>query len=393
MKKTFLLASLLLFSLGSFSQQALWGIPTILSPEVNPDNTVTIRVVAENAQKVQVTGDFLPPQKNGSGKFVYYTEGVVDLIKGENNIWEYTSQPLTPELYKYNIIVDGVKTNDPLNVHKVRDVGSIFDIFIIGGGNADLYQVQNVPHGNISKVWYDSPTVNQTRRLTVYTPAGYNTSKTKYPVFYLLHGMGGDEEAWCTLGRAAQILDNLIAKGLAEPMIVVMTNGNIALNAAPGEDEKGLYAPTIALPNTMDGTFEKAFPDIIKFIESNYRVLKDKKHQAIAGLSMGGFHSKNISAMYPNKFGYVGLFSAAINPNGEFEPYKDLDSKIDTQFKNPPMYWIGIGTDDFLFQDNQKYMQYLKEKGYPFTYRESGKGHIWENWRIYLSEFVPLLFK
>ena len=104
MKKTFLLASLLLFSLGSFSQQALWGIPTILSPEVNSDNTVTIRVVAENAQKVQVTGDFLPPQKNGSGKFVYYTEGVVDLIKGENNIWEYTSQPLTPELYKYNII-------------------------------------------------------------------------------------------------------------------------------------------------------------------------------------------------------------------------------------------------------------------------------------------------
>lgn len=152
------------------------------------------------------------------------------------------------------------------------------------------------------------------RRINIYTPAGYEQSgDRKYPVLYLLHGMGGDEDEWTTFGRAAQILDNLIAQGKAEPMIVVMPNGHAAMEAAPGESSLGYYKPYHMKNGTMDGAFEAYFPEIITFVESNYRVQADKAHRAIAGLSMGGFHSANISLNYPDMFDYVGLFSAALN--------------------------------------------------------------------------------
>ena len=170
-----------------------------------------------------------------------------------------------------------------------------------------------MPHGTVRKVWYDSPTAGLQRRMTVYTPAGYETSKRSYPVLYLLHGMGGDEDAWDELGRATQILDNLIAEGKAEPMVVVMPNGNISQEAAPGEGSKGLVVATTQYPKTMDGNFEKAFPDIIRFVEKVYRVKKDKANRAIAGLSMGGFHSIYTALNNPDTFDYIGLFSAAFN--------------------------------------------------------------------------------
>ena len=253
-------------------------------------------------------------------------------------------------------------------------------------------------HGTVSKVWYNCPTLGMERRLTVYTPAGYESSNKKYPVLYLLHGAGGDENAWVEQGRAAQIMDNLIAQGKAEPMIVVMPNGNGAQQAAPGEAPNSMVKPQFMNPKTMDGEIEKAFPDIIKFVEKTYRVKKDKNNRAICGLSMGGFHSLYISAYYPNKFGYVGLFSAAtskqINNKNTSDVYENLDQKLATQFSNPPrLYWIGIGKTDFLYKDNIDFRKQLDEKGYKYTYVETDGGHIWRNWRVYLTEFAPLLFK
>lgn len=161
--------------------------------------------------------------------------------------------------------------------------------------------VCEVPHGTVSKVWYPSPTLGmERRRMTVYTPAGYEDSNKQYPVLYLLHGAGGDENAWSELGRAIQIFDNLIAQGKAEPMIVVMPNGNAAQEAVPGEYPNSMYKPSFANPKTMEGSFEKAFPDIMKYVESHYRTINDKNHRAIAGLSMGGFHSLYISANNPD---------------------------------------------------------------------------------------------
>ena len=215
-------------------------------------------------------------------------------------------------------------------------------------------------------------------------------------MFYLLHGMGGDENAWTELGRAAQILDNLIAQGKAEPMIVVMTNGNAALQAAPGESSLGFAAPTINLPKTMDGSFEDAFPEVVNFIDRNYRTVRSKKARAIAGLSMGGFHSMHISKQYPDMFDYVGLFSAAIEPSKDAHSpvYDDLDAKLKAQFsRKPALYWIAIGDTDFLYEANKAYRKKLDDNGYKYEYYETPQGHIWKNWRIYLTEFVPQLFK
>lgn len=387
-------------ALGASAQQNLsWGQNPIVSPEINSDNSVTFRVMAPQAQKIQITGDFLPTTKMETPMGKFDVPGVADLTKDEKGQWTFTSSVLPSELYTYNIIVDGVKTLDPANVFNVRDVNNLFSMLLIGGGRADWYKVKEVPHGTVSKVWYNSPTARLTRRLTVYTPAGYETSTDKYPVLYLLHGIGGDENAWTELGRAAQILDNLIAAGKAKPMIVVMTNGNISQEAAPGETPNGFVAPTLALPKTMDGNFELAFPDVIKFVESRYRVKADRDDRAIAGLSMGGFHSLYISINNPQTFGYVGLFSAAVgkdNRTGAASEtvYDDLDDKLANLFAaKPHLFWIGIGKTDFLYKANKDFRDKLTAKGYPYTYMETEGGHIWRNWRIYLTEFVQKLFK
>jgi enterochelin esterase family protein len=211
--------------------------------------------------------------------------------------------------------------------------------------------------------------------------------------------MGGDENAWSELGRAAQIMDNLIAQGKAEPMIVVMTNGNISQEACPGETSEGFRVPTMMLPKTMEGSFEAAFPDVVRFVEKTYRVKKDKTHRAIAGLSMGGFHSLYISINNPDLFGYVGLFSAAVdkqqNDQGGFpNVYENRDVKIDELFsKNPKLFWIGIGKTDFLYKSNADLCCYLDSKGYKYEYVETDGGHVWRNWRIYLTMFVQRIFK
>lgn len=393
MKRLTALIVALLIGVTMFAQQALWGSAPVVSPEIHGNNTVTFRFKAPKAVRVQLTGDFLPVQKNAK----FEAPGIVDLKEGQEGVWEYTTpEPLKPELYSYSFIVDGLRVNDPSNVYLIRDVSTLTNVFIIGGDRADFYKVNPVPHGTVSRVWYDSPALGLERRMTVYTPAGYETGGKRYPVLYLLHGMGGDEEAWISLGRTAQILDNLIAQGKAKPMIVVMPNGNASQEAAPGESSRGMVPPTMQLPKTMEGSYEQAFPEIVKFIDKNYRTIKSKSGRAIAGLSMGGFHSLHISKQYPDMFNYVGLFSAAIMPNKEASSpiYENMEGKLKVQFdKNPALYWIAIGKTDFLYKANEEYRKLLDEKGYKYTYYESDEGHIWKNWRIYLTEFVPMLFR
>ena len=393
MKRLTALTVALLIGVTMFAQQALWGTAPVVSPEIHDNNTVTFRFKAPKAVRVQLTGDFLPVQKNAK----FETPGIVDLKEGQEGVWEYTTpEPLKPELYSYSFIVDGLRMNDPANVYLIRDVSTLTNVFIIGGDRADFYKVNPVPHGTVSRIWYDSPALGLERRMTVYTPAGYETSGKRYPVLYLLHGMGGDEEAWISLGRTAQILDNLIAQGKAKPMIVVMPNGNASQEAAPGESSRGMVPPTMQLPKTMEGSYEQAFPEIVKFIDKNYRTIKSKSGRAIAGLSMGGFHSLHISKQYPDMFNYIGLFSAAIMPNKEVSSliYENMEEKLKVQFdKNPALYWIAIGKTDFLYKATEEYRKLLDEKGYKYTYYESDEGHIWKNWRIYLTEFVPMLFR
>ena len=388
MKRNLIFSALLALASGVSAQQAIWGVPQMISPEVNTDGTVTFRLDAPEASSVRVSGDFFAPADT-------VAPGV--MARDENGIWTYTTPYApAPELYTYRFMVDGRLFTDPSNVFQVRDVNTVMNLFHIPGGRSDLYKVAVVPHGRVSKVWYRTPSLGAERRITVYTPAGYEQSTERYPVFYLLHGMGGDENAWTELGRAAQILDNMIAAGDVAPMIVVMTNGNVDTQAAPGETSQGFAQPTTLLPHTMDGTFESHFPDVVAFVDSTYRTLPDKSNRAIAGLSMGGFHSMQISKEYPDMFGYVGLFSAAILPReGAVSPvYDDIDAKLARQFADAPaLYWIAIGDKDFLYQANCDYRRRLDDAGYPYVYYESPDGHIWRNWRIYLTEFLPQLFK
>ena len=278
-----------------FAQQSLWGGPNVVSPQINGDNTVTFRLFAPEAGSVQVTGDCIAERPVSMPDGSTVNVRTADMARNADGVWEYTvPEPLASELYSYNLIVDGVKVTDPSNVYMIRDVSSVFSVFIVGGGQGELYKVNDVPHGTVSRMWYHSDVLDMDRRLTVYTPAGYEDSGRKYPVLYLLHGMGGDEEAWISLGRTAQIFDNLIAQGKAEPMIVVMPNGNAWQDAAPGESPVGMVPPMMDRPRSMEGSYETSFPEIVSFIDSHFRTVAKKSGRAVAGLSMGGFHSLSL---------------------------------------------------------------------------------------------------
>ena len=353
---------------------------------------MTFRLMGPEVSSVAVTGSWM----QGTGG----APPTAAMQQGEDGIWTYTTASLEPELYRYAFIVDGVRTIDPSNAHVIRDVAALSNVFLIEGGRADVYAVQDVPHGTVALPWYDAPSIGTTRRVAIYTPPGYERSEARYPVLYLLHGIGGDEEAWLESGRAAQILDNLIADGRAEPVIVVMPNGNVAQEAAPGMSSDGFVVPTFDLPNTMDGMFEASFGDLLNFVERNYRTMESKSGRAVAGLSMGGYHTANIAINYPDTFDYFGLFSPALNVRPEAHPaapaYQNLDQKRAQLVENGyALYWMAVGEDDFpvLYQGIQRYRTAMDSLGMPYVYKETEGGHTWDNWRAYLVEFTQLLFR
>ena len=364
----------------------------IVSPEILPDNKVTFRIYSKDAQKVTVAGEW----QSGSSA----TE---TLVRNDTGLFSLTVGPLKPELYGYTFSVDGVNAIDPNNVQVRRDGARYQSFFIIPGPESDLYFHKNgVPHGTVTKIWYKSDVIDFDRRVYVYTPAGYEGGTQKYPVFYLLHGAGGDEDAWTNMGRTAQIMDNLIAQGKALPMIVVMTNGNAnqagAQNEVPPVPVQG--EPGMAAYQRMAGKFEEHLvKDVVPFIEKNFRTLTGKDNRAIAGLSMGGAHTQTITNNNPGFFSYIGVFSMGImnmgprNQNAEVIE-AERNAKL-TALKNSgyKLYWIACGKDDFVYKSVVTLRETLDKLNFKYIYRESTGGHTWANWRIYLSEFAPMLFK
>jgi len=390
MTRQFHLILLVLFSLSSetvLGQQDLFGNTLQDSPIIHTDQSVTFVVKAPKASKIELLGDFIPSQG--------WLPGTLDFVKQNDSIWTYTTKPLPSDLYRYRIVVDGVQGLDPNNAYAYRDVATLANYFIVGQGRGDLYKVQNVPHGTLRYQWYHSKALGKNRRMAIYTPPGYESSNKAYPVLYLLHGAGGDEEAWITGGRVVQILDNLIALGKAHEMIVVMPNGNAAYEATPGLGSDGMHKPLFMAPRTMDGSFISSFPEIIEEVENHFRVKKTKQNRAIAGLSMGGFHSVYTSANFPNTFDYVGAFSSAlVEGRGiNHSVFEQFDQRLKQQIEQGvKLYWVGIGKTDFLYPANQNFIQKLTDLELSYTYLETEGGHTWSNWRHYLSEFVTLLF-
>lgn len=359
---------------------------SVVSPQINEDNSVTFRLRADAAGHVTVIGDWAA---NG---------GRGEMTRNADGVWTYTTPVLPSEMYTYRIDVDGVVNLDPLNPFTRRDVGNVYSVFYIGGGCGDYYQVHDVPHGDVVTTWYHSDSAGADRRLSVYLPPCYGKEGRKYPVLYLLHGSGGDETAWLDLGHVARIMDNLIARGEAEPMIVVMPNGNFSKQAAPGETPENLaFRPVMTnmLTDYKNGAYEMAFTEIIGFIDNKYSTIPDRQHRAIAGLSMGGFHSLYIALNYPGWFDYVGLFSAGLmtDLNTDREAYRDEDAKLARLSElGCKLFWIGIGKDDFLYEANTDFRKRLDSMDFDYIYHESERGHIWANWRQYLLLFVPQLF-
>lgn len=350
--------------------------PQFESPEIGDDGMVTFKVHSPAAQSVVMNGSWMG-----------YTE-TIELKKGAEDVWSVTVGPLAPYMYHYNFFVDGVSAIDPKNAHALRDGVRYASMLIVPGDASAKFEVNPVPHGTLSKIWYDSPSLNLNRRMYVYTPPGYESSSESYPVFYLLHGGGGDEDAWTSLGRANYILDNLIAAGKAKPMIIVMTNGNAfqisSLNTSPD-------APELTRENyrQYSGLFEKSLvKDVIPFMEKNYRVKTGKENRAIAGLSMGGGHTVTATTEYPDVFGYIGVFSAGI-----WEGSTGMEEKF-MALKNSGInkYWVGCGEEDFVMESNKRLLDMLDKTGIEYEYHESAGGHTWANWRDYLSIFATKLF-
>ena len=367
------------FSIASLSAQEInpQQGPQFESPVIMDDNRVTFKVHAPKAQTVAINGSWM-----GWGESL-------ELKKGDEDVWSITVGPLDEYMYHYTFFIDGVSAIDPKNPHALPDGVRYASMLIVPGEASELFEIHEVPHGTLSKVWYDSPSLNLNRRMYVYTPPGYESSKEDYPVFFLLHGGGGDEDAWTSLGRTNYILDNLIAAGKALPMIVVMTNGNAfqtsSLRTAP-------EAPELTRENYRQytGLFEKSLvKDVIPFVEKNYRVRAGKENRAIAGLSMGGGHTVTVTTEYPDVFGYIGVFSAGLR-----EGRTDVEEKfMALKDSGINLYWVGCGEEDFVMESNKRLLDMLHKTGIEHEYHESKGGHTWANWRDYLCMFAPKLFK
>jgi len=390
MKKLFLLSSALIISAGLSAQ---FGPPRLVSPEMN-GNTITFRFRAPKAIKVELNGDFLPAKEQKTDFGTFMMPAPVEMTEGKEGVWEYTVDNVAPDFYSYSFTVDGIRMMDPNNLQTIRDGQNMSSLIIVPGEKSNLYLEATEKKGILSKVWYLSSAFGAERRMYVYTPYGYGESNKKYPVFYLQHGGGGDEDAWTTLGRACQILDNLIAQGKAVPMIVVMPNANPNQLASPD------VMPPLAGPSVMQqdrtsdafhsgGNYVKdLMENIIPYVESHYKVIKNKDSRALAGLSMGGIYTLYTTARYPDMFGYIGVLSMGFTPDRD--PVKELTPVKNAGYK---LYWIGCGESDMAYDNTVRLKKALDDFGMKYTNFDKVGGHNWDTWRVCLKEMAPLLFK
>jgi enterochelin esterase-like enzyme len=391
------------------------------SPGILSDGSVTFWLAAPNASAVSV--------RNTSGGYADWPDGnEIAMTRGSDGVWSATIGPIEPEYYSYVFVVDGVQALDPGNVAIVRDGARYGSSLRVPGARSDAYEVDDVPHGTVAQVWYPSPTFGAARRMLVYTPPRYETSCVRYPVLYLLHGGGGDEDAWTTMGRAPQILDNLVAQGKARPMIVVMTNGNPFQRASqdhlPPPPDVPLIGTGQPAPRMVRDAGIPDFPhslvnDVIPHVDAAYRTLADRESRAIAGLSMGGAQTFYTAFNNLDKFAWVASFSGgfplmpgvpvdimppanaaklrgpditrSIDPQRFARLVTNLDSSVNTRLR---MLYLAIGTEDGLITTHGAVKGLLDERGVKYALVEMpGYAHEWRFWRLCLADVAPRLFQ
>ena len=373
----------------------IWGIPytpapgdyhsnAIASPLVSMAGAVTFNLQAPNAKEVLLSSQFL--------------KAPVPMVKGRNGLWTLTVTPEKRDIYPYNFIVDGVSISDPLNKDLFPNENFKASLVEIPAGFAFRrpgapqpqaqqgvpYGVRDVPHGKMQYCQYRSSVLNAWRPLVVYTPAGYETSGKNYPVFYLISGTTDTEETWFKVGKLNTILDNLIADGKAEPMIVVMPYGN--MGSTP--------QPTSMAATKMYEVFAKEMTEcIMPYVEQSFRTVNDRDHRAIAGFSRGGGQSLFTALCHPEKFAWLASYSAYLTPemmDNCFPQYGENPALINDQFK---LVWYGVGSEDFLYKQVVENREYLDKKGIKHEDMNTDGGHTWMNARAYLNETLQKFFK
>ena len=267
--------------------------PQFTSPEITPDRRITFRLHAPDATTVALRGGDIPGPARADLKFV----------KAENGVWEATTGVVEPGAYRYVYVVNGVGVIDPRNTAISESNTTTWSVATVPG--SEVMDTRNVRHGAVASVYYHSSALGRTRRMHVYTPPGYEAGRDRYPVFYLLHGAGDCDDSWTSVGRANFILDNLIASGKAKPMIVVMPAGHTSAGGGRGAAPAGGAPP-------RDEFGEDFVKDVMPYVEKHYRVIPDRAHRAIAGLSMGGSQTLNIAIPTLEKFAYVGVYSSGL---------------------------------------------------------------------------------
>jgi enterochelin esterase-like enzyme len=354
--------------------------PVVISPEILADRRIAFRILAPKAQDVRLNGGDIP---GGGG-------GPRTLTKAANGVWEITLGPIDPGTYRYTFNVDGVAVIDPRSPALSESNNNAWSVVHVPG--SPVADEMPVPHGGVAAVHYHSAALNKDRRMHVYTPPGYERGDQRYPVLYLLHGASDSDDSWSSVGRANFILDNLIAAGKAKPMIVVMPAGHTSQQLT----REPATRPATPPPPTAVTEFDNDFvTDIRPYVESHYRALTDAPNRAIAGLSMGGGQTLSISLAHVADFAYVGVFSSAIFqrdlPAWEKQHQAELDNAEGK--KAQKLLWFRTGSADFLVARTRETVDLLKRHGFNPVYEESTGGHTWINWRNYLSEFAPQLFK
>ncbi len=372
---------------------------SLRSPEVLPDYRVIFRIYAPKASSVEVTGDFVTQGLAPAAK----------LTKDERGVWSVTVGPLPPDLYTYVFNVDGVRTIDPKNGNVKQGIdtmpgGPLDNLVYIQGPGTEFQDNNQGPHGEVRQAWYFSKNLKTMRRLHVYTPPGYDRGTARYPVFYLIGGGFDNDTAWNTIGRVNFIMDNLINAGKARPMIVAMPSESVDVPAAPlgqspgGTTKDGRPDMSASLNVQYDAFAEDLLNSVIPFVEDRYRVLPTQPNRAIAGLSMGGGETLRLAPQNIDKFAYIGVFSMGwhdhINPDFETRNEEKFFSNPERTNKLVKLFWIGCGKNDVLIGDGDRRLSdLLTRRGIKHEYHETEGAHSWIEWRRYLRDLAPRLFR
>jgi len=375
--------------------------PAVVSPEVGSDRRVTFRILAPEAQNVELRSPGDIPGVGGRGV------APPQLTKNADGVWERTFGPLPAGAYRYVFVVNGLTVVDSRNPATSQTNTTVYSLAVVPG--SDVFDTRNVPHGAVASVYYQSTALGGIRRMHVYTPPGYEMNRERYPVLYLLHGAGDVDESWSSVGRAGFILDNLIAANKAKPMIVVMPAGHVnGAGAALGAPVPAAAVAGMPGVGTGPDPFADDFiTDLLPYIEKHYRVLTDRQNRAIAGLSMGGNQTLNIAIPHLEKFAYIGVFSSGIisggrgtapsestSPFGEAWEKQHLAALDNAASKRGlSLLWFSTGKDDGLIATTRNTVDLLKKHGFKPVFLESEGAHTWLNWRDYLSAFAPQLFQ